>query len=106
MPEEEYQKHVKALATKRLEQPKKLSTQNAKFWSEISSQQYHFDRGWLVSIIYKKNIVNQLLISRLFVHSFLHVLCMYLSTYFSLHLSVFLSVSVMFVSLFNYSFVH
>ncbi|XP_041369113.1 insulin-degrading enzyme-like [Gigantopelta aegis] len=44
MSDEEYQKHVKALAARRLEQPKKLSAQNAKFWAEISSQQYHFDR--------------------------------------------------------------
>lgn len=45
MEEEEFQKHVDALAVKRLEQPKKLSAQNARFWSEIISQYYNFDRG-------------------------------------------------------------
>ncbi|PVD29637.1 hypothetical protein C0Q70_08892 [Pomacea canaliculata] len=40
----EFQKHISALATRRLEQPKRLSVQNAKFWSEIMSQQYNFDR--------------------------------------------------------------
>ncbi|KAK7485900.1 hypothetical protein BaRGS_00022895, partial [Batillaria attramentaria] len=42
--EEDFQKHVSALATKRLELPKRLAVQNAKFWSEIISQQYNFDR--------------------------------------------------------------
>lgn len=42
--DEEFEKHVAALATKRLEKPKRLAVQNAKFWSEIISQQYNFDR--------------------------------------------------------------
>ena len=40
-----FDKHVEALSTKRLELPKKLSAQNAKYWGEIVSQQYNFDRG-------------------------------------------------------------
>lgn len=45
MTEEEFQKHISALATKRLEKPKKMSTQFGQFWGEIVAQQYNFDRG-------------------------------------------------------------
>ena len=45
MSDEVFAKHVKALATKRMEKPKKMSAQNARFWSEIISQHYNFDRG-------------------------------------------------------------
>ncbi|KAI0220840.1 Insulin-degrading enzyme [Lamellibrachia satsuma] len=44
MLDEDFTKHVEALATHRLERPKKLSAQNARYWSEIISQQYNFDR--------------------------------------------------------------
>lgn len=44
MTEEEFQKHISALSTKRLEKPKKLGSQFAQYWSEIFSQQYNFDR--------------------------------------------------------------
>nr|ADI24339.1 insulin degrading enzyme [Aplysia californica] len=44
MPEEEFGKHVSALATKRLEKPKKLVQQNNKYWTEIISSFYNFDR--------------------------------------------------------------
>merc|ERR1711874_480143 len=42
--ETEFQQHVEALASKRLEKPKKLSVRNGRFWSEILSQHYNFDR--------------------------------------------------------------
>ena len=45
MSDEVFANHVKALATKRMEKPKKMSAQNARFWSEIIAQQYNFDRG-------------------------------------------------------------
>ncbi|WAR20847.1 IDE-like protein [Mya arenaria] len=45
MKEEEFQKHVSALSIKRLEKPKKMSTEYANYTSEIVSQQYNFDRG-------------------------------------------------------------
>jgi len=45
MADDVFQKHVTALAVKRLEKPKKMSTQNAKYWSEIVNQLYNFDRG-------------------------------------------------------------
>jgi len=47
MSDEDFTKHVEALATHRLERPKKLSAQNSRYWSEIISQQYNFDRGKL-----------------------------------------------------------
>lgn len=45
MSEEAFQKHIQALAIRRLDKPKKLSAECAKHWGEIISQQYHFDRG-------------------------------------------------------------
>ena len=45
MNDEKFQKHVQALATKRMEKPKRLSGQNAKYWAEIVAQSYNFDRG-------------------------------------------------------------
>ena len=44
MTDEDFEKHVEALATRRLELPKKLSRQNGYYWGEIVSQQYNFDR--------------------------------------------------------------
>lgn len=41
---EEFNTQVEALATKRLEKPKKLSVRNGRYWSEILSQHYNFDR--------------------------------------------------------------
>lgn len=45
MGEEAFQKHIQALAIRRLDKPKKLSAECSKHWGEIISQQYHFDRG-------------------------------------------------------------
>ncbi|KAH9525028.1 hypothetical protein Btru_000137 [Bulinus truncatus] len=42
--DEEFNKHVMALSTKRLEKPKKLVQQNNKYWSEIISNYYNFER--------------------------------------------------------------
>ena len=44
MEQEEYKQHVEALASKRLEKPKKLSVRNGRYWSEILSQHYNFNR--------------------------------------------------------------
>ncbi|XP_059153920.1 insulin-degrading enzyme-like isoform X2 [Physella acuta] len=44
MSDEELSKHVMALSTKRLEKPKKLIQQNNKYWTEIISNYYNFDR--------------------------------------------------------------
>lgn len=44
MSEDQFLNHRQALASRRMEKPKKLSHQTAKYWSEITSQQYNFDR--------------------------------------------------------------
>ena len=44
MEDEEFRQHVEALASKRLEKPKKLSVRNGRYWSEILSQHYNFNR--------------------------------------------------------------
>ena len=62
MTEEAFQKHIQALAIRRLDKPKKLSAECAKYWGEIISQQYNFDRGkaklgpqhsWHISVTFK-----------------------------------------------------
>ena len=45
MSDEEYKNHVEALTVKRLDKPKKLSSECMKHWKEIVSRQYNFDRG-------------------------------------------------------------
>jgi insulysin len=45
MTSEEFERHKEALAAQRLEKPKKLSALSARFWLEITSQQYNFDRA-------------------------------------------------------------
>jgi len=44
MEDDEFKQHVEALATKRLEKPKKMGVRNGRFWSEILSQHYNFNR--------------------------------------------------------------
>ena len=50
MSEESFNNHVEALATKRLEKPKTISAQSGRFWGEIESKQYHFERGMLYGL--------------------------------------------------------
>jgi len=45
MSAEEFSEHKESLATVRLEKPKTLGLQSAKFWAEIEAHKYHFDRG-------------------------------------------------------------
>ncbi|XP_059803576.1 insulin-degrading enzyme isoform X1 [Hypanus sabinus] len=62
MTEEAFQKHVQALAIRRLDKPKKLSAECAKHWSEIISQQYNFDRDNIevahLKTLTKEDIIN------------------------------------------------
>jgi secreted Zn-dependent insulinase-like peptidase len=44
MKEEEFETNKLSLIAKRLEKPKKLSGRAGKYWSEIVSQQYNFNR--------------------------------------------------------------
>ena len=45
MTDEEFKNHIEALAVRRLDKPKKLSSECSKHWKEILSRQYNFDRG-------------------------------------------------------------
>ncbi|KAG9344403.1 hypothetical protein JZ751_011073 [Albula glossodonta] len=55
MSEEAFQKHVQALAIRRLDKPKKLAAECAKYWGEIISQQYNFDRD-NIEVAYLKTL--------------------------------------------------
>ncbi|CAG8596514.1 4609_t:CDS:10, partial [Acaulospora morrowiae] len=44
MPEEEYQKQVQSLITKKLEKPKNLSQEARRYWEHINSGYYDFDK--------------------------------------------------------------
>ncbi|XP_075906176.1 insulin-degrading enzyme isoform X2 [Nelusetta ayraudi] len=61
MSDEAFQKHIQALAIRRLDKPKKLSAECAKHWGEIISQQYNFDRDNLevafLKTLTKENIL-------------------------------------------------
>ena len=47
LPEEDFVRHREALASRRLERPKKLSHLTANWWAEITTNQYNFDRDAL-----------------------------------------------------------
>ncbi|KAK2545551.1 hypothetical protein Q9966_000651 [Columba livia] len=55
MTEEAFQKHIQALAIHRLDKPKKLSAERAKYWGEIISQQCNFDRD-NIEVAYLKTL--------------------------------------------------
>ncbi|XP_035767090.1 insulin-degrading enzyme isoform X2 [Neolamprologus brichardi] len=58
MSEEAFQKHIQALAIRRLDKPKKLSAECAKYWAEIISQQYNFDRD-NIEVAYLKTLTKE-----------------------------------------------
>ncbi|KAB0398310.1 hypothetical protein E2I00_001538 [Balaenoptera physalus] len=58
MTEEAFQKHIQALAIRRLDKPKKLSAECAKYWGEIISQQYNFDRD-NIEVAYLKTLTKE-----------------------------------------------
>uniref|UniRef100_A0A671U714 Insulin-degrading enzyme n=1 Tax=Sparus aurata TaxID=8175 RepID=A0A671U714_SPAAU len=58
MNEEAFQKHIQALAIRRLDKPKKLSAECAKYWGEIISQQYNFDRD-NIEVAYLKTLTKE-----------------------------------------------
>ena len=45
MENDELEKYKESLAVQRLEKPKKLSAECVRYWSEITTQQYNFERG-------------------------------------------------------------
>lgn len=44
MSQEEFDRHREALASRKLEKPKRMATRTYMYWSEISSKQFNFDR--------------------------------------------------------------
>ncbi|RXN10476.1 insulin-degrading enzyme [Labeo rohita] len=58
MGEEAFQKHIQALAIRRLDKPKKLAAECAKYWGEIISQQYNFDRD-NIEVSYLKTLAKE-----------------------------------------------
>ncbi|RUS68869.1 hypothetical protein EGW08_023370 [Elysia chlorotica] len=58
MSDEEFSKHVSALCTKRLEKPKDLVQQNYKYWTEIISNYYNFDRD-SIEVAFLKTITKE-----------------------------------------------
>lgn len=61
MSEEEFKRHKEALAAQKLEKPKRLSTQFGKFLTEISLQQYHFNRAQ-VEVAFLQTLTKQQII--------------------------------------------
>ncbi|KYM97128.1 Insulin-degrading enzyme [Cyphomyrmex costatus] len=60
--EEQFEKYKKALATLRLEKPKRLTARCALYWTEIVNQQYNFDRV-NIEVAYLKTISLQQLLN-------------------------------------------
>ena len=62
MSEEEFETNKQGLIEKRLEKPKKLSSRAAKYWVEIVSQQFNFERDELetndLKTIKKEEVLN------------------------------------------------
>ncbi|CAM4727738.1 hypothetical protein PO909_019079 [Leuciscus waleckii] len=58
MGEEAFQKHIQALTIRRLDKPKKLAAECAKYWGEIISQQYNFDRD-NIEVAYLKTLTKE-----------------------------------------------
>lgn len=61
MPDDEFQRHKEALASQKLEKPKRLSSQFNKYLNEISLQQFHFERADAEVAILKTVNKNELL---------------------------------------------
>ncbi|XP_063988848.1 insulin-degrading enzyme isoform X2 [Diachasmimorpha longicaudata] len=62
MSEEEFNRHKTSLAAQRLEKPKMMSVLSAVFWSEITTQQYNFDRA-NIEVAYLLTITKEPIIS-------------------------------------------
>lgn len=58
MEEEEFEKYKDSVAVQRLEKPKKLSAETLRYWNEITSQQYNFDRE-ITEVAFLRTITKQ-----------------------------------------------
>ncbi|KOC65774.1 Insulin-degrading enzyme, partial [Habropoda laboriosa] len=56
--EEEFNAHKEALAIRRLEKPKKMTTLSTVFWNEIATQQYNFDRA-NIEVAYLRTLIKE-----------------------------------------------
>lgn len=61
MPAEEFQRHKEALSAQRLEKPKKLAGLSSRFWLEITTQQYNFDRV-NIEVEYLKSVTKEMVL--------------------------------------------
>lgn len=71
MSEEEFERHKAALAARRQEKPKQLTHRAVRYWSEITSGQYMFDRDE-VEVDELKTITKEDLIDFLHTYVFHH----------------------------------
>lgn len=58
MTEEEFNAHKESLAVRRLEKPKQMTILSTIFWSEITTQQYNFDRA-NIEVAYLRTITQK-----------------------------------------------
>lgn len=61
MSDEEFQRHRDALAAQRLEKPKTMAARGSRYWAEITSQQYNFDRAE-IEVSYLRTVTKKQLI--------------------------------------------
>ena len=71
MPVEEFERHKTALAVRRLEKPKQLTHRAVRYWSEITTGQYFFDRDDL-EVEELMQITHQELLDFFMTHVFHH----------------------------------
>lgn len=71
MSEEEFERHKAALAARRQEKPKQLTHRAVRYWSEITSGQYLFDRDD-IEVDELKTITKQDLLDFFHTHVFHH----------------------------------
>uniref|UniRef100_A0A8D9BMR4 Insulin-degrading enzyme n=5 Tax=Cacopsylla melanoneura TaxID=428564 RepID=A0A8D9BMR4_9HEMI len=61
MSDEEFERHKEALSSARLEKPKKLAGRSNRFWLEITTQQYNFDRA-NIEVAYLKTVTKEMIL--------------------------------------------
>lgn len=69
-------RHREALASRRLERPKKLSHLTANWWAEITSNQYNFDRD-AVEVAHLRTLSKQDVIDFYKVHVVWYHTCLF-----------------------------
>lgn len=67
MTESDYQKHISGLITARLAKPKKMKARHSRYWNEIITENYSFDRD-TIETEHVKNITKPQLLQFFQVH--------------------------------------